>query len=191
MSKNSIWYLAGPFHQYKEDVKALAKEHGLRIVDANATNDRDGEAKDVPDVTIKEAPKVLIVDGASSGADAEVFRAELALISAITESFTRKDLSRPDGELGPVAESLFQTFDAVNHGVQSLRNERDGEAEKVIRLQKQVDDLQLQIEKTSQADAEAKEIADLKAKLDAANVTYRVNASKESLQKQVDELGKP
>ncbi|WP_122846408.1 hypothetical protein [Pseudomonas viridiflava] len=190
MSKNNIWYLAGPFHQYKEDVKALAKENGLRIVDANATSARDDEAKDVPDVTIKESPKVLIVGGEGSGVDVEALRAALESVGLITESFARQDLSRPDGELSPVAERLFQVFDAVNHGVQSLRNERDGEAEKVIRLQKQVDDLQLQVEKASQADADAKEIADLKAKLDAANVTYRANASKESLQKQVEELSR-
>lgn len=38
--------------------------------------------------------------------------------------------------------------------------------------------------------AAEKEIEGLKAKLDAAGVTYRANASKESLQKQVDELVK-
>ncbi|QHF03335.1 hypothetical protein N015_13325 [Pseudomonas asturiensis] len=191
MSKNNIWYLAGPFHQYKEDVKTLAKESGLRIVDANATSARDDEAKDVPDVTIKESLKVLDVGGEGSGVDVEALRSALESVGLITESFARQDLSRPEGELSPVAERLFQVFDAVNHGVQSLRNERDGEAEKVIRLQKQVDDLQLQVDKASQADADAKEIADLKARLDAANVTYRANASKESLQKQADELGKP
>ncbi|MBP0948943.1 hypothetical protein JTA33_00580 [Pseudomonas sp. 20GA0080] len=191
MSKNNIWYLAGPFHQYKEDVKALAKEHGLRIVDANATSARDDEAMDVPDVTIKESPKAIIAGSDGSGVDAESLRAALESVGLITESFARQDLSRPDGELSPVAERLFQVFDAVNHGVQSLRSERDGEAEKVISLQKQVDDLQQQVDKAGQADAEAKEVADLKAKLDAANVTYRANASKESLQRQADELGKP
>jgi hypothetical protein len=30
MSNKNIWYLPGPFHQYQEDVKALAKEAGLR-----------------------------------------------------------------------------------------------------------------------------------------------------------------
>lgn len=191
MSKNNIWYLAWPFHQYKEDVKALAKENGLRIVDANATSARDSEAKDVPDVTIKESLEVLDVGGEGSGVDVETLRSALESVGLITESFARQDLSRPEGELSPVAERLFQVFDAVNQGVQNLRNERDGEAEKVIRLQKQVDDLQLQVDKASQADADAKEIADLKARLDVANVTYRANASKESLQKQADELGKP
>ena len=184
---NKIWYLPGPFHQYQEDVKALAKQAGLRIIDASVTASRDGAAEAVPAVTIKEPPKVLLISDDNSSIDIDALRSELESVGLIVESFADQALVRPEGELGAVADRLFQVFAAVNAGVQSLRNERDGEAEKVKALQKQIDDLLAQADKAS---AEAKEIADLKAKLDAANVTYRANASKESLQKQVDELAK-
>ncbi|PMU87072.1 MULTISPECIES: hypothetical protein [unclassified Pseudomonas] len=187
---NKIWYLPGPFHQYQEDVKSLAKDAGLRIVDASVTESREDAADNVPDVTVKELPKVLLIGGGSSSIDIDAYRAELESVGLIVESFAEQALARPEGELGPVAGRLFQVFEAVNAGVQSLRSERDGEVEKVKALQLQVDDLLQQAAKTSQADAEAKEIADLKGKLDAAKVTYRANASKESLQKQVDELPK-
>ncbi|WP_434033587.1 hypothetical protein [Cupriavidus sp. a3] len=49
----NIWYLAGPFFRYEQDVKAEARKAGLRIIDANVTDDRTGEAKDVPKVTLK------------------------------------------------------------------------------------------------------------------------------------------
>lgn len=192
---NKIWYLPGPFHQYQEDVKALAKEAGLRIIDASVTTSREGAAEDVPLVTIRPGPN-LAQGAAGSGRDeklhAEIsgMREDLRLTSLIVESFADQALVRPEGELGAVADRLFQVFEAVNAGVQSLRNERDGEVENVKALQKQVDDLLAQAEQARLADAEAKEISDLKAKLDTANVTYRANASKESLQKQVDELAK-
>lgn len=190
MSKKNIWYLPGPFHQYSEDIKALAKQAGLRIIDASVTASRDGAAEAVPAVTIKEPPKVLLISGDNSSIDIDAFRSELESVGLIVESFAAQGLARPEGELGPIAGRLFQVFEAVNAGVEILIRERDGEVEKVKSLQKQVDELLAQADKAGQADAEAKEIARLKATLEAANVTYRANASKESLQKQVDELHK-
>ena len=98
------------------------------------------------------------------------------------------------GVLNPVegdgaAARLHKALSGIQESTQRLAQSRDEAVDKVAQLQKQVDELQA-TEKTDQADAEAKEVADLKAKLDAANVTYRANASKESLQKQVDELAK-
>ncbi|AWP75701.1 hypothetical protein WLZ19_22420 [Bordetella bronchiseptica] len=52
-AKLPIWYLPGPFYRYEQDVKAEAAKAGVRIVDANATEDRKGAAKDVPKVTLK------------------------------------------------------------------------------------------------------------------------------------------
>lgn len=190
MSNKNIWYLPGPFHQYQEDVKALAKANGLRIVDASVTESREDAADNVPDVTVKEVPKVLLIDGGNSSVNIDAFRAELESVGLIVESFAGKALVRPEGDLGSTADRLFQVFEAVSAGVESLIRERDGEVEKVMALQKQVDELLAQADKAGQADAEAKEVAELKAKLDAANFTYRANASKESLQKQVDELAK-
>ena len=190
MSNKNIWYLPGPFHQYQEDVKALAKANGLRIVDASVTESREDAADDVPDVTVKEVPKVLLIDGGNSNINIDAFRAELESVGLIVESFADQSLVRPEGELGPIADRLLQVFEAVNAGVESLVRERDGEVKKVEALQKQVDDLLLQLEKAGQADAEAKEVSDLKAELDEAKVPYRANASKESLEKLVADLPK-
>jgi hypothetical protein len=56
-----IWYLAGPFYQYEQDVKALARKAGVRIIDANVTASRDNAAPDdqLPTVTIKPQYKPL------------------------------------------------------------------------------------------------------------------------------------
>ncbi|WP_046489955.1 hypothetical protein [Pseudomonas veronii] len=190
MSNKNIWYLPGPFHQYQEDVKALAKASGLRIVDASVTESREDAADEVPGVTVKELPKVLLIDGGNSSINIDAFRAELESVGLIVESFADQALARPEGELGPIAGRLFQVFEAVNAGVESLIRARDGEAEKVKALQLQVGDLLQQVDKAGREDAEAKEIADLKAKLDEAKVQYRANASKDSLEKLVADLPK-
>lgn len=99
------------------------------------------------------------------------------------------------GVLNPVegdgaAARLHAALSGIQESTQRLAQSRDEAVDKAAQLQKQVDDLLAQAEQARQADDEAKEVADLKAKLDAAKVTYRANASKESLQKQVDELAK-
>jgi len=199
MSKNNIWYLPGPFHQYQEDVKALAKEHGLVILDANAATSRKGEANDVPEVTIrpelKAAAVVVGADGLAQG-EADHLVAEMAAIGVIVESFAKQSLERPEGELGETAGRLFQVLEAVNAGIASLQRERDCEVQKVVSLEQEKDellkqnaDLLKQIESLKAASADP-EVEAMKAKLDAAGVTYRANASKESLQKLVEDLAK-
>ena len=135
------------------------------------------------------APERILVVGSSS-VNVDAFRAELEAVGLIVESFAAQELTRPDGELGPVADRLLQVFESANAGAEHLQRERNDYAGKVDILQKQVDDLLAQAEQGRHAEAEAKEVAELKARLDAAKVTYRSNASKESLQKQVDELDK-
>lgn len=194
MSKNNIWYLPGPFHRYQENVKALAKEHGLVIVDANVAPNRNGEADDVPKVTIREGLRqaTVVVEADDLSRDAiDRLTAELASVGVIVESFAAQRLERPEGELGETAERLFRVLEAVNAGISSLQRERDGEVEKADLLQKQVDDLLAQAvkrENEAEEDREAMDVAELKARLDQAGVSYRANASKESLQKQVAEL---
>ena len=193
MSKNNIWYLAGPFHQYQEDVKALAKEHGLVILDANAATSRKGEAKDVPEVTIRpelKAVAVVVEVGGLSQDVVDQLTAELAAIGVIVESFAAQALERPAGELGETGSRLFQVLEAVNAGIASLQSERDGEVEKAGKLQEENEHLRAEIAALKQAAASDPEVEQLKAKLTEAGVTYRANASKESLQKQVDELAK-
>ncbi|MBJ2303856.1 MULTISPECIES: hypothetical protein [Pseudomonas] len=99
------------------------------------------------------------------------------------------------GVLNPVegdgaAARLHAALSGIQESMATLAESRDSAVEKSELLQKQVDDLLAQAEQARLADAEANEVAELKAKLDAAKVTYRANASKESLQKQVDELPK-
>lgn len=191
MSKNNIWYLAGPFHQYQENVKALAKERGLRIVDANVAESREGEAEDVPEVTIRPELRavVLVESGGMSDDLAGRLGAELESVGVIVESFAVQRLIRPEGELGETASRLFQVLEAVNAGVSSLQRERDGEVQKVSALELEKAELLKQIESLKAAAADP-EVEALKIALDKAGVTYRANASKESLQKLVDDLPK-
>lgn len=144
------------------------------------------------DVSVVEVPtRVALVEGPDHAA-LDRLVTELASIGVIVDSFAAQRLERPEGELGETAGHLFQVLEAVNAGIASLQRERDGEVEKARVLQKQVDDLLAQAAKReleTEESREAKEVAELKATLDAANVTYRANASKESLQKQVAELG--
>ncbi|RAS34017.1 MULTISPECIES: hypothetical protein [unclassified Pseudomonas] len=192
MSKNNIWYLPGPFHQYQEDVKALAKEAGLVIVDANVAPNRKNEAKEVPEVSIRPELKALAVVVEADGLSQDVvdqLTAELASIDVIVESFAEQALKRPQGELGETAGRLFQVLEAVNAGIASLQRERDGEAKKVIDLGQDKAELLKQIESLKAAAADP-EVEALKSALEKAGVTYRANASKESLQKLVDDLPK-
>lgn len=53
MTDKNIWYLPGPFHRYEDDVKALAKKSGLRIIDASVTENRDNEAESPPKAKLK------------------------------------------------------------------------------------------------------------------------------------------
>ncbi|HDS0956560.1 hypothetical protein PshuTeo2_36190 [Pseudomonas hunanensis] len=145
------------------------------------------------EVTFVESPKRVALFEGPDQAELDRLTAELASVGVIVESFAAQSLERPEGELGETAGRLFQVLEAVNAGIASLQRERDGEVERADRLQKQVDELvsELAKQKTETEESrEAKEVAELKAKLDAAGITYRANASKESLQKQVDELAK-
>ena len=139
------------------------------------------------EVSVVEAPKrVAIVEGPDQ-AEFDRLIAELASIGVIVSSFAAQRLERPEGELGETAGRLFQVLEAVNAGVASLQRERDGEVQKVLDLEREKADLLKQIESLKAAAADP-EVEALKAALDKAGVTYRSNASKESLQKQVAEL---
>ena len=49
--KSNIWYVPHPTFVFNEDVKALARQHGLRIVDAEF--DAGDGVKDAPALTLK------------------------------------------------------------------------------------------------------------------------------------------
>lgn len=46
------WYVEFPTYKYKEDVKALAEKHGLKIIDAKFQG-KEAQAKNAPELTIK------------------------------------------------------------------------------------------------------------------------------------------
>ncbi|MEV4909066.1 hypothetical protein AB0N46_31010 [Streptomyces albidoflavus] len=191
MSNKNIWYLPGPFHQYQEDVKALAKKNGLRIVDANATESRDDEACDVPEVTVRQvdsAQVLLIVDsGDFDGAALQELIGKLnaerdGIVLLIDAAEGLSDLEHPGA--GELPIRLFGALKAIHEGFETLTGERDNLAGEVESLRAEVERLKAAAEPVDNAE----KIANLKAQLDAANVTYRANASVESLEKAVADL---
>lgn len=190
---NKIWYLPGPFHQYLEDVKALAKERGLRIIDANVTESREGEARDVPEVTLRQADSAPVLLGAGSGGVDGVALQELidklnaerdGIVSLIEAAEGLSDLKHPGA--GELPIRLFGALKALHEGFEELTGERDNLAGEVESLRAEVERLKVAAEPVDNVE----KIAGLKAQLDAANVPYRANASVESLEKAVSELPK-
>lgn len=190
---NKIWYLPGPFHQYLEDVKALAKERGLRIIDANVTENREGEVDDVPEVTLRQvdsAPVPLITD--CGGVDNSALQHLIDKLNAERDGIVLLidaaegliELEHPGA--GELPIRLFDALKAIHEGVVTIEGERDGLAGEVELLRAEVERLKAAAEPVDNVE----KIASLKAQLDAANVHYRANASVESLEKAVSELPK-
>lgn len=192
MSDKNIWYLPGPFHQYQEDVKALAKEHGLRIIDANATEGREDEAEETPAVTLRElAPplSVLVVGDDQFQVEELLGRLQaesnaLGVLIAAAEGAV--PLEHP--EAGELPIRLFDALLSIHNSVVEVTTERDGLRTTVDTLRDEIEALKKAA--VSPAADEAGEIVALKAKLDEAKVPYRANASKESLEKLVADLPK-
>ncbi|WP_212625076.1 hypothetical protein [Pseudomonas sp. PP3] len=194
MSNKNIWYLPGPFHQYQEDVKALAKENGLRIVDANATGSREDEADDVPEVTVRqvESTPVLLIDG-EGGVDGaalqeliEKLHAERDGIVLLIEAVEGlAPLEHPGA--GELPIRLYDALNAIHRDVVTLTGERDNLVSEAESLRAEIARLKAIAD---QSGDNAEKIAALKAQLDAASVQYRANASVESLEKAVADLTK-
>ena len=191
---NKIWYLPGPFHQYQEDVKALAKKAGLRIIDASVTASRDGEAADVPVVTVKpvarsEAESQLVVADQIALDQEELIgklQAESGAIRVLIESAEGLiPLEHP--EAGELPIRLFDALSGIHQGIAGIKAERDSLTAENESLRGEVAGLKAAASKSVD---ESAEIEALKAALDTAKVSYRANASKEALQKQVDDLPK-
>ncbi|WP_353631351.1 hypothetical protein ABVN18_16230 [Pseudomonas canadensis] len=140
------------------------------------------------DVSVKEAKRAQIV-GAGNQAELEkviaALRAEHGSIQILIDGIEAGEIHRP--ESGDLAFRLFEVLGAIHASVGELTTERDG-------LLLTIDALRGEIESLKKGAAapgdEAGEITALKAKLDEANVQYRANASKESLEKLVAELPK-
>ncbi|MCT4498774.1 hypothetical protein N0U25_13295 [Pseudomonas sivasensis] len=139
------------------------------------------------DVSVKEAKRVQIV-GAGNQAELEkviaALRAEHGTIEILIGGLEAGEIHRP--EAGELALRLFEVLGTIHASVGDLTIERDGLALTVDALRGEVEALK-KAATTPPAD-EATQIEALKAKLDEANVQYRANASKDSLEKLVAEL---
>ncbi|WP_454846067.1 hypothetical protein [Pseudomonas farris] len=147
------------------------------------------------EVAVKDVARVLFVGAGDNKAELEELigklRIESDMVRAVIDGLDAGEIEKP--EAGELAIRLFQALDGIRLQMVDLAGRRDSEAERASTLQKQVDDLlaqaaqaRLEMDETK----EAKDIAELKAKLDAAGVAYRANASKESLEKLVADLPK-
>jgi hypothetical protein len=141
------------------------------------------------DVAVKDVARVLIV---GAGVESELkdlidrLNIERDLIVTLIESAEGlAPLTHP--EAGELPIRLFDALSGIHQGITVLKTERDGLATENEALRGEVASLKALANKPADDGAE---IEALKAALDAAKVTYRANASKESLQKQVDELPK-
>ena len=90
MSK--IWYVEFPTFQYNEDVKALAKERGLTIIDAKF-DDGDG-VEDPPELTLNGATQEVDYDELISRLDT-LKAGELKLLAAhLGVEYTNADVTK-------------------------------------------------------------------------------------------------
>lgn len=143
------------------------------------------------DVSVVEAPTVP-VPSAKAPASGELadevakLRAENGAVILLLDGLDAGEIQQP--ESGDLATRLFESLGIIHASVGELTAERDGLLLTVDALRGEVEALK-KVAPAPQAD-DAGEIAALKAKLDAANVQYRANASKESLEKLIAELPK-
>lgn len=140
------------------------------------------------DVSVKEGPRVQVVEVADVAHLESLIaslRAENDAVVFLVDGLKAGEVVRP--ETGELAICLFDAFESLHEHVGQLTTERDGLASTVEGLRQEIEVLK---KPTTGQDGEVDEIAALKAKLDAANVQYRANASKEALEKLVAELSK-
>ena len=138
------------------------------------------------DVSVKEAKRVQIV-GAANQTELEeliaALRAEQGSIQILVDGLGVGEIHRP--EAGELALRLFDALGTIHASVGELTAERDGLLSTIDALRGEVEALKKAA--TPPVD-ETEDIKALKAKLDEAKVSYRANASKESLEKLVADL---
>jgi endo-alpha-1,4-polygalactosaminidase (GH114 family) len=142
-----------------------------------------------------ESRQVLVVEAGDNTAELEALvgklRIESDMVRAVIDGLDAGEIEKP--EVGELAIRLFHSLDGLRGQMVELAGARDAEAERASSLKNQVDDLLAQAAQArleTDETKEAKEITELKAKLDTFSVPYRANASKESLEKLVAELPK-
>lgn len=103
-----------------------------------------------------------------------MLRAESDTLRTLIVGLEAGEMVRP--EAGELAIRLFDALDVIRLQLNELADQRDQLAQ---------ENEKLQAEANAFKPVEGGEIDVLKAKLDAANVSYRANASKEALEKLV------
>lgn len=164
MTDKNIWYLPGPFHRYEDDVKAIAKKLGLRIVDASVTESREGECEKPPKVKLKELPPVPAIVPPQSEAETELnavivgLNAERDGLRGLIESLEgASPLEHPGA--GELPIRLFDALTKIHVGMTELAGSRD-------QIAQERNALQVEVEALKKAEAERVEKA-AKAKPDA------------------------
>lgn len=134
------------------------------------------------DVSVKEAKRVQIV-GAGANADLEDLIAKLRIesdtVRAVIDGLDAGEIEKP--EAGELAIRLFDSLDGIRLQMADLASERDNLSAENQTLRNELAELKT---------GEGVEADAMKAKLDAAGVTYRANASKEALEKLIADLPK-
>lgn len=134
------------------------------------------------EVAVEDCAPVLIVDGDCQLDQAELIgmlRAESDTLRTLIVGLEAGEMERP--EAGELAIRLFDALDAIRLQINELADQRNHLVQENERLKAEVNAFK---------PAEGGEIEVLKAKLDAANVSYRANASKDALEKLVADLPK-
>ncbi|MBK5400496.1 hypothetical protein JFU47_27890 [Pseudomonas sp. TH39(2020)] len=137
------------------------------------------------EVTLKEVEQRLVLVAGAGNSQAELeeligkLRAESDTVRAVIDGLDAGEIEKP--EAGELAIRLFHTFDGIRLQMVDLVGARDDLATENEKLRGELEVLKA---------GEGKEVEALKAALDAASVTYRANASKESLEKLVVDLPK-
>jgi hypothetical protein len=137
------------------------------------------------EVTLKEVEQrqVLVVGAGDNQAELQELigklRIESDTVRAVIDGLEAGEIEKP--EAGELAIRLFYAIDGIRLQMVDLAGARDDLATENETLRNELAELKA---------GEGQEVEALKAKLDVAGVSYRANASKESLEKLVADLSK-
>lgn len=130
-----------------------------------------------------ESRQVLVVGAGDNRAELEALIGKLQIesdtVRAVIDGLDTGVIEKP--EAGELAIRLFHSLDGIRVQMVELAGARDGLAAKNETLRNELAELRA---------GEGVEVEAMKAKLEAAGVPYRANASKESLEKLVADLPK-